>query len=80
MGDSPEAITQVLRASLARKPDSILTFGGLGPAADDLTLSSSAPTQTAADSRVEAALGALREALEKAGVRLLDDTGSGASD
>jgi molybdopterin-biosynthesis enzyme MoeA-like protein len=33
-----EAIAEVLRSSLSRKPDSILTFGGLGPTSDDLTL------------------------------------------
>ncbi|MFQ5692026.1 MAG: molybdopterin-binding protein, partial [Nitrospinota bacterium] len=38
LADSEAAIAETLRAARRRKPDSILTFGGLGPTADDLTL------------------------------------------
>lgn len=38
LGDSVAAVAEVLRAALRRKPDAIVTFGGLGPTSDDLTL------------------------------------------
>ncbi|MFQ5693979.1 MAG: molybdopterin-binding protein, partial [Nitrospinota bacterium] len=38
VGDSVAAIVEAVRFALRREPDSILTFGGLGPTPDDLTL------------------------------------------
>ncbi|MBI3287650.1 MAG: competence/damage-inducible protein A [Chloroflexi bacterium] len=39
VGDVPEAIGAELRGALQRRPDLLITSGGLGPTADDLTLS-----------------------------------------
>jgi molybdenum cofactor synthesis domain-containing protein len=36
--DEPESIASALKDSLARRPDLVVTSGGLGPTADDLTL------------------------------------------
>lgn len=38
LGDDLEVVAEALRAALARQPRVILTAGGLGPTADDLTL------------------------------------------
>ncbi|MFQ5810509.1 MAG: molybdopterin-binding protein, partial [Armatimonadota bacterium] len=65
VGDNSENIAAELHAALPRRPSLIVTAGGLGPTADDMTLAAVADATNSPLEVSETALAMVRSAYEK---------------